>query len=320
MIIICSLPDISAIGQVGGWRGCSPPAVRYRSTSSLFLPAYFPPSPLTKAHSNSNGALNAKPMYRKGSPTQRLVPKRKSTGAPSSHQSCSCGSKVTVNGQHHCDFLLYSPSWCDNYSKRQYIVCSMTNQCLFLCLSYDLVRFVSFNSIYVHGISLSCQYPFAIIVCGPSHPPCRTIFFLINTTPVITFAKLHSVIYFRECGLADWWLHVTNTKETKRGIFKRDGGANKYKQITFFPTHFKLGPRRQEVNDDYNAIAVAKRQQRRHNDNRAMRSVRVVSARCDQPTSLAYLVAQLDFQFMRNITWQKAGNKWAIGNRLMAGK
>ena len=110
MIIIYSLPDISAIGQVGGWRGCSPPAVRYRSTSSLFLPAYFPPSPLTKGHSNSNGALNAKPMYRKGSPTQRLVPKRKSTGAPSSHQSCSCGSKVTVNGQHHCDFLLYSPS------------------------------------------------------------------------------------------------------------------------------------------------------------------------------------------------------------------
>ena len=59
---------------------------------------------------------------------------------------------------------------------------------------------------------------------------------------------------------------------------------------------------------------VAKRQQRRHNDNRATRSVRVVSARCDQPTSLAYLVAHLDFQFMRNITWQKAGNRqWAIG-------
>ena len=90
--------------------------------------------------------------------------------------------------------------------------------------------------------------------------------------------------------------------------------------IAFYPTHYKLEPRRQEVNDDYNAIAVAKRQQRRHNDNRATRSVRVVSARCDQPTSLAYLVAQLNFQFMRNITWQKAGNKWAIGNRLMAGK
>ena len=86
--------------------------------------------------------------------------------------------------------------------------------------------------------------------------------------------------------------------------------------ITFYPTHFKLEPRRQEVNDDYNAIAVAKRQQRRHNDNRATRSVRVVSARCDQPTSLAYLVAQLDFQFMRNITWQKEGNRqWANGRQ-----
>ena len=212
-------------------------------------------------------------------------------------------------------------------SKRQYIVCSMSNQCLFLCLWYDLVRLVSFVSIYVYGISLSYQYPFAIIVFGPSHPPCRTIFFLINTTPVETFAKLCS----RECGLADWRLDVTNTKERKRGIFKKNGedqngqvwsmiipkltfSCNSH--ITFFPTHFKVEPRRQEVNDDYNAIAVAKRQQRRHNDNRATRSVRVVSARCDQPTSLAYLVAQLDFQFLRNITWQKVSNRqWAIGNR-----
>ena len=61
---------------------------------------------------------------------------------------------------------------------------------------------------------------------------------------------------------------------------------------------------------------MAKRQQRRHNDNRATRSVRVVSARCDQPTSLAYLVAQLDFQFMMNITWQKEGNRqWANGRQ-----
>merc|ERR1711974_80347 len=120
----CSLPDISAIGQVMGGRGCnSPPAIRYRSTSPLFLPAYYPPtnpttSPLVnKCHSNDTLAKPS--VYRKASPSHKQLQSKKlpnnlkkpstSTGA-TSHQSCRCGSKVTVNGQHHCDFLLSPPS------------------------------------------------------------------------------------------------------------------------------------------------------------------------------------------------------------------
>ena len=96
--------------------------MRYRSTSSLFLPAYYPPNPTSPlAKCLSNDTLAKPSVYRKAtaSPSHKqqskklpnnLKKKPTTTSGATSHQSCPCGSKVTVNGQHHCDFLLNPPS------------------------------------------------------------------------------------------------------------------------------------------------------------------------------------------------------------------